>query len=318
MIESQQMILPSEQWNTRGQGNGRPASLRRTRDGFTLIELLVVIAIIAILAAMLLPALALAKQQAQTVQCMSNNKELVLAWKMYVDDNRGISPPNEEGGSLGWIAAGEMNYTGSVDNTNLQDLIGPHSLIGPYVLKQPLIFKCPADASCSFGDKGASRIRSYSMTQSIGYAESGLPDGQGSWLPSVYNDGPWMCYFKESDLTRPPPSMLWLLVDEDPDSINDAALAFQMPTGAGGVSTEWIDCPSKLHGNACGFGFVDGHAEMHAWINPKGLPTTTYAGDGGNPESYPREAINSNRDVWWVGARSSALANGEQDDFPSY
>ena len=318
MIESQQMILPSEQWNTRGQGNGRPASLRRTRDGFTLIELLVVIAIIAILAAMLLPALTMAKQQAVCAQCMSNNRELVLAWKMYVDDNRGIFPPNEEGGALGWIAAGEMNYTGSVDNTNLQDLIGPHSLIGPYVLKQPLIFKCPADASCSFGDKGASRIRSYSMTQSIGYAESGLPDGQGSWLPSVYNDGPWMCYFKESDLTRPPPSMLWLLVDEDPDSINDAALAFQMPIGAGGVSTEWIDCPSKLHGNACGFGFVDGHAEMHAWINPKGLPTTTYAGDGGNPESYPREAINSNRDVWWVGARSSALANGEQDDFPSY
>jgi prepilin-type N-terminal cleavage/methylation domain-containing protein/prepilin-type processing-associated H-X9-DG protein len=298
---------------------GRPARAggHSKPGGFTLIELLVVIAIIAILAAMLLPALSMAKQQAVCTQCTSNNKQLVLAWKMYVDDNRGIFPPNEEGGLFGWIAGGEMNYTGSSDNTNLQDLIGRNSLIGPYVLKQPRIFRCPADNSCSYGIRGAPRIRSYSMTQSIGYAANGTVDGQGYWLPSVYNSGPWMCYFKESDLSRPAPSMLWLLLDEDPDSINDSALAFQMPTGAGGQTTDWIDCPSKLHGNACGFGFVDGHAEMHAWVNPKCLPTTTYAGDGGNPQSYPREVINNNRDVWWVAARSSALANGKQNDFPS-
>jgi prepilin-type N-terminal cleavage/methylation domain-containing protein/prepilin-type processing-associated H-X9-DG protein len=297
-------------WAAGAGGHSKPC-------GFTLIELLVVIAIIAILAAMLLPALTMAKQQAVCTQCMSNNKELILAWKMYVDDFRGVFPPNEEGGAFGWIAAGEMNYTGASGNTNLQDLIGPYSLLGPYVLKQPRIFKCPADNSCSFGVRGAPRIRSYSMTQSIGYAEDGTVSGQGAWLPSVYNGGPWMCYFRESDLSRPAPSMLWLLVDENPDSINDAALAFQMPTGGGGEGTEWIDCPSKLHGNACGFGFVDGHAEMHAWANPKGLPTTTYAGDGGNPESYPREAISSNKDVWWVAARTSALADGQQDDFPS-
>lgn len=158
-----------------------------------------VIAIIAILAAMLLPALSMAKQQAMCTQCMSNNRELVLAWKMYVDDNRSFFPYNEEGGNTGWIAAGEMDYQGSSDNTNLQDLIGKNSLIGPYVLKQPLIFKCPADQSCTRGVKGASRIRSYSMTQSIGTAADGSVDKQGAWLPSIYNGGPWMCYFKESD-----------------------------------------------------------------------------------------------------------------------
>jgi prepilin-type processing-associated H-X9-DG protein len=126
-----------------------------------------------------------------------------------------------------------------------------------------------------------------------------------------------LCYFKESDLGRPSPSKLWLLLDENPDSINDAALAFQMPTGAHGANTGWIDCPSKLHGGACGFGFVDGHAEMHAWINPRGLPNTTYSGPGGDPTSLPRTDIDNNPDVWWVAARSSAMANGDFDDFPT-
>ena len=82
------------------------------------------------------------------------------------------------------------------------------------------------------------------MTQSIGYSSVGTPDGQGAWLPSVWNGGPWLCYFKESDLGRyPAPSKLWVSANENPDSINDAALAFQMPTGSGGSDTGWIDCP---------------------------------------------------------------------------
>jgi prepilin-type N-terminal cleavage/methylation domain-containing protein/prepilin-type processing-associated H-X9-DG protein len=290
-----------------------PLPRPKWREGFTLIELLVVIAIIAILAAMLLPALARAKQQAQCTQCMSNNKELVLAWKMYVDDSHGFFPFNEEGGANGWIAAGEMNYQGSSDNTNLQDLLGRNSQLGPYVAKQPHIFRCPADMSCSYGISGEPRIRSYSMTQAIGYSSTGGPDGQGAWLPSVYNNGPWLCYFKEADLSRPSPSKLWLFLDEDPDSINDAALAFTMPVGN---NTGWIDIPSKLHGNACGFGFVDGHAEIHGWKNPAGLPTTTYTGPGGDPTSLPRKEISANVDVWWVGARTSAMADGSPDGFP--
>ena len=62
---------------------------------FTLIELLVVIAIIAILAALLLPALSRAKQEAYTAVCINNQKQLQLAWLMYLEDNNGKLPRND-------------------------------------------------------------------------------------------------------------------------------------------------------------------------------------------------------------------------------
>jgi hypothetical protein len=254
-----------------------------------------------------------ARQQAAAIQCLNNLKELGLAWNMYVTEHRGVFPYNPEGANFGWIAAGEMNYQGSTDDTNLMDLTGGpghDSLLAPYTFKQPFIFQCPADRSRSFGMRGAPRIRTYSMSASIGAALIGSTSGQGAWLPAP----PWMCYFKESDLSRPGPSMLWLFQEEDPDSINDAAWQFNMPTM---TDTAWIDSPSKLHGHAGRFAFVDGHSEVHTWHNPLAIPNVTYSGDGGDPVSYPRKVINGNVDVWWVAARTSALASGAQNDFPS-
>src|SRR5437867_3024363 len=89
---------------------------------FTLIELLVVIAIIAILAAMLLPALAKAQEKARGIRCLASNKQLSLAWLMYADDNNGALPPNGNGsGARGWVD-GWLDWGVSTDNTNVNFL----------------------------------------------------------------------------------------------------------------------------------------------------------------------------------------------------
>jgi len=239
---------------------GRTGSLRHTgvtaRKGFTLIELLVVIAIIAILAAMLLPTLAKTKSKGQGIMCMNNTKQLTLAWRLYSDDSNDKLLGCQDGmpnGRPNWIS-GWLDFSSNPVNWDInQDItVSP---LWPYTGKSASIFKCPADmAMVQVGQRKLPRVRSNSMSQVF---------GNGDWLTSAN----WRTYDKASIIDVPVKT--FLLVDEHPDSINDAAFATQSDGAYNKGSARIIDFPASYHNGACGFSFCDGHSEIHKWIGSK-------------------------------------------------
>jgi prepilin-type N-terminal cleavage/methylation domain-containing protein len=262
----------------------RSASLTTNRKGFTLIELLVVIAIIAILAAMLLPALSRAKARAQAIQCLNNHRQLGLAWIMYAGDNRDMCCLNAEGGAgstaPNWVLGWEDFTANNTQNTNV-DMI-KQGLLGPFA-QSFAIYKCPADQyDCTEGTQKYPRLRSSSMNAFL----TGGAYGANASYANAYH-----YYNKLSDIKFPSPPDLWVFTDEHPDSINDGWLVVEPTT-----TIKWgRDLPGSYHNKANSFTFADGHSELHKWLEPTTSAPVTQVEHGTYPGTFPAD-----RDIGWM------------------
>jgi len=265
-------------------------------SGFTLIELLVVIAIIAILAAMLLPGLAKSKRKAQGIQCMNNNRQLAIGWRMYADDNKDeimISSvnPGYANNYVGYVAGvgfvdnaavwtyTQMDFTATRANWDINYDQGGRPL-WPYVGKCPGVFKCPADTSFAVvGGQRIPRCRSNSMNWYLG-GFGGTTDGTGSATDAIY------LKTTDIDLTSSQnfgPSKLWVFIDERQDHINWGNYYCDM-TGFGNPPDPskyqfTSDMPGIQHDNGAGLAFADGHAEVHHWIDGRTCPPMSNSED---------------------------------------
>jgi prepilin-type N-terminal cleavage/methylation domain-containing protein len=218
----------------------RPSSLSRA---FTLLEVLVVVAIIAILAALLLPALSSAKAKGKQIGCANNLKQLALGFQMYAADNEGRLPQNipQYQASDSWVA-GNMKL--AEDATN-QVFIRQGKLF-PYV-NHVSTYRCPADPSQA---RGVPRVRSYAMN---------------GWVGSRYmetNSG-FRTFVRENELAAARPAGLWVLLDEHEASIDDGWFLVTMDD-----SRPFASFPATRHQLAYGVNFADGHVESKKLRDP--------------------------------------------------
>src|SRR5439155_15376858 len=254
----------------------RTCSDRNRVRGFTLIELLVVIAIIAILAALLLPALARSRLKAQAVQCMNDNRQMMLVWRYYTEDFAD-KVPSAYGYPDVWIPSGDMSWTGNPktdggNNFNWNvDFMVKKSLLWPYCGNSLGIWRCPGDdkfpcVPSTGPNAGLSFPRQRSISMLSWFNGSDADDA------GLGGTG-WLKYKRTSQVLNPGPAMTMVFLDERCDSINDGEWCTSM-YGWPDEPTQWklIDFPGSYHGGSGGIAFVDGHSEIHKWRDARTTP----------------------------------------------
>jgi prepilin-type processing-associated H-X9-DG protein len=304
--------------------------------GFTLVELAVVIATVAVLAAVLLPALAGTKPDSQAFQCLENQRRLILAWQMYAEDNNDLLPPNDypyttpyaiqtsakKASMRNWVVGTMEQTLDAADypatHGGISEFLDPNTVLSIYVTNKA-VYRCPAD---NYLDPNSHQVhvRSYSMNSAVGTAwnSSSTYTGnssdallgspvQGGWLNgNTYNNRQttWLTYGKMSSFSRPGPANTFVIMDEHPYSINDGSMASSAVAAPG--NTYLIDFPAGNHNGAAGISFADGHVIIHKWLDAR-----TYTPSGpivpGQGSTTSTQQTPDDPDCFYLASITSAL-----------